>query len=195
MTRSEAGSLGGKLGGLNSKMLGEKLRLEYSKNPKTCLFCSEQIPFDKKRSKFCNHSCAAKFSNNRKGTGREPNKCLTCGVVISFGVANCEQHRTHGKWTPFELLKGDGTRKVRLISERGHSCESCKLSTWLNQKIVLTLEHVDGNPDNNKKENLKLLCWNCHSLTPFFGAKNKGRFSNSSRSIKRKERRAYIAGE
>jgi 5-methylcytosine-specific restriction endonuclease McrA len=38
----------------------------------------------------------------------------------------------------------------------------------------LQLEHKDGNSENNKPENLCLLCPNCHSQTPTYGAKNKG---------------------
>ena len=34
------------------------------------------------------------------------------------------------------------------------------------------LPHIDG---NNEESNLQLLCPNCHSLTPTFGALNKKR--------------------
>ena len=37
------------------------------------------------------------------------------------------------------------------------------------------MEHIDGNSENNNIENLELLCPNCHSLTPTFGALNKGK--------------------
>ena len=36
------------------------------------------------------------------------------------------------------------------------------------------LEHSDGNPLNNKLDNLLILCPNCHSLTEFYGARGKG---------------------
>lgn len=61
---------------------------------------------------------------------------------------------------------GKGNHKSALISERGHLCECCKLSTWLGEPITLELEHIDANNKNNNKENLKLLCPNCHSQTP-----------------------------
>lgn len=66
----------------------------------------------------------------------------------------------------FEGLVKSASIKNRLIKERGHSCEMCGLFKWMDLDITLELEHVDGNNRNNSKENLKLLCPNCHALTP-----------------------------
>ena len=52
---------------------------------------------------------------------------------------------------------GGGNHKKELIVERGHVCESCLLSNWLNKPITLELEHIDSDRKNNIKENLKLL--------------------------------------
>ena len=35
--------------------------------------------------------------------------------------------------------------------------------------IPIQLEHIDGHSENNSLDNLKLLCPNCHSLTPTYG--------------------------
>lgn len=67
---------------------------------------------------------------------------------------------------------GKGSHKKVLIQERGNVCESCGLSEWLNKPIILELEHCDGNNRNNAKENLKLLCPNCHSLTNTWRGRN-----------------------
>ena len=63
-------------------------------------------------------------------------------------------------------------RKI-LINERGHKCECCGLSNWLNNPITLELHHIDGDKLNFTKNNLQLLCPNCHSCTDNYGAKNK----------------------
>lgn len=63
---------------------------------------------------------------------------------------------------------GYGTKgqfKSALIAERGHRCESCNNESWLGKPITLELEHCDGDRKNNTRENLKLLCPNCHSQT------------------------------
>jgi hypothetical protein len=68
---------------------------------------------------------------------------------------------------------GKGSHKKVLIQDRGHKCEKCLLSEWLCEPIPLELEHVDGDNRNNIKENLLLLCPNCHAKTNFYRGKNK----------------------
>lgn len=58
--------------------------------------------------------------------------------------------------------------KSHLIKERGAKCEHCSLTIWVNRPIPLELHHIDGNRINNNKDNLQLLCPNCHSLTDNF---------------------------
>ena len=67
---------------------------------------------------------------------------------------------------------GKGQHKNALLKERGHKCECCNNTEWLGQPITLELEHVDGNRQNNTRENLKLLCPNCHSQTPTWRGRN-----------------------
>jgi len=71
------------------------------------------------------------------------------------------------------LSKKRSTRYIKrqLISERGHSCESCNLSKWKNNLIPLELEHINGNCLDHKSSNLKLLCPNCHALTSTYRRK------------------------
>jgi 5-methylcytosine-specific restriction endonuclease McrA len=65
--------------------------------------------------------------------------------------------------------------RLRLIHEGvfAHQCMNCKRKSWQGNPIPLELEHVDGNNKNNNLDNLKLLCPNCHALTPTYRGKNK----------------------
>lgn len=53
-----------------------------------------------------------------------------------------------------------------------YACSECGISEWMNKKIVLEIDHVDGNFLNNLQNNLRFLCPNCHSQTDNFKSKN-----------------------
>ena len=61
--------------------------------------------------------------------------------------------------------------KKKLISIRGHVCEICGLSTWLNKEIKLELHHISNK--SNELDNLQLLCPNCHSYTDNYRGRAK----------------------
>ena len=55
-----------------------------------------------------------------------------------------------------------------------YKCCECSISTWNNKSIVLQLDHINGDNRDNRIENLRLLCPNCHSQTETFCGKNRG---------------------
>jgi len=65
--------------------------------------------------------------------------------------------------------------KKRLLKEEllHDVCYECGIpSTWNGKRLVLQLDHVNGLRSDNRLENLRLLCPNCHSQTSTFCGKN-----------------------
>jgi hypothetical protein len=67
--------------------------------------------------------------------------------------------------------------KLRLLASglKAHRCEACGISEWRGRPLSMALHHVNGDGHDNRLENLRLLCPNCHSQTPNFGSKNPRR--------------------
>jgi len=66
--------------------------------------------------------------------------------------------------------------KRRIIREAvfPRECAGCKCSEWKGSVVPLELDHIDGDHGNNAKENLRLVCPNCHALTPTYRVKKPG---------------------
>lgn len=53
-------------------------------------------------------------------------------------------------------------------------CVKCGLGDeWNGEPISLQLDHINGKRDDNRLENLRILCPNCHSQTPTFCGRHK----------------------
>lgn len=56
----------------------------------------------------------------------------------------------------------------------------CFLCGWHKKHPItnitpLEIDHIDGNSENSLENNLRLLCPNCHALTPFYKNLNRGK--------------------
>ena len=64
--------------------------------------------------------------------------------------------------------------KRHVLEEQGGKCAGCNNHEWRGKPLVLEIEHKNGNSDDNSRENLEMLCPNCHSQTPTYKGANKG---------------------
>ena len=90
--------------------------------------------------------------------------------------------------TPLEdlLVAGRGRSrghiKRRLLREglKDERCERCGISEWRGRPLSLQLHHINGDGNDNRLENLELLCANCHSQTDTYGGRNGHRWRKAA---------------
>lgn len=119
--------------------------------------------------------------------------CQHCGSELTGAAKKycnntCQGDAEHAqylrKWRQ-GLVDGNRGKSARALSRHiiryvhekyGQRCQKCGWSEVnpVTGKIPLEVDHIDGNADNNREENLQLLCPNCHALTANYRNLNKG---------------------
>lgn len=75
--------------------------------------------------------------------------------------------------------------KIRLIQDGyfDYKCNECGLVEWRGKELNLHLDHINGDKFDNRIENLRLLCPNCHSQTDTFCIKNVAKTTPISKYV------------
>ena len=111
---------------------------------------------------FCSMACYGKSC-------RKESPCVVCGKPILAGTnkktcsrACSNKNRVgikYGIGRPKDIVKSQKALKIRLLKQRGKKCEKCDY----NKHEILNVHHKNRNRDDNRLENLELICPNCHA--------------------------------
>lgn len=65
-----------------------------------------------------------------------------------------------------------------------YKCSVCSMNPlWNGKELKLQMDHINGNKRDQRLENLRMICPNCHSQTETFGSKNKSKGSPPEEKI------------
>lgn len=185
-------TLGWKLGKLKSlaHTRDEKLiRInEYNKSPTRCLKCQTPFNYENRHKKFCNRSCSASYNN--VGVSRKEsiiNTCV-CGNTIKgknkkycsiacFNNNKNTKNIQHWKNNQDEIKILPSYVRNYLLEKSGNKCCECD---WGEKNpysghYALVIDHIDGNSENNREDNLRVLCARCDSMTATYMGLNRGK--------------------
>ena len=169
-----------------------------------CSSCGKQT----KNDKFCSRSCSARVTNVTYPKRTRVWMTCRCGRQCRRRYCSqvCQQEDRYEKYVT-AWLAGDesGTTPTGWMSDYvrrwiretyGDKCSRCGWAELhpVTGVIPVQVDHIDGNGSHNRPENLRLLCPNCHSLTPNYMNLNRGNGHWSrKRNYARQKSRADVA--
>ncbi len=162
-----------------------------------CQYCGSEFEtletyVKRGEGKFCSRRCGCKYkAEPLQNKHKTPNvSCAWCGKEFYRCVGHQKNSRSGlhfcGKAHKDEAQRLGGLKEIhgehygtgkscyRNISFR-HYPKVCNRCGWNEYPEVLIVHHKDRNRDNNTKENLEVLCGNCHETDHFLAG--DGRFN------------------
>lgn len=157
-----------------------------------CDYCSLKHNGVYGSGRFCNASCARGFSTR---VARLEINAKVSAALSGRPTGHGFTAETRYPWTPARRKKLAATqvarmrtrfqemswdelprrqKKRRVLQEQRGAC-LCGIVNWRDEPIRMEFHHADGNSNNDARENVSMLCPNCHSQTPTYRSNNDRR--------------------
>lgn len=142
--------------------------------------------------RFCSSVCARGFSTKNKRAeinervsqklkGVRPNspavgrgftqEAIQKGVEASLRSRQKQRTKRVAELSFEELSYSE--KRERILLEQNGKCVICSIDpVWNGKELKFQLDHINGDRENNERNNLRLICPNCHSQTDTFCSKN-----------------------
>lgn len=159
-----------------------------------CEKCGIDILIKYGSGRFCSAKCARSFSTskdrdqiNKKVSEKLKGRKISLrpdSLRLAENARRIRMARLQKMWETEEIQNlSDFARRSRILKEQNNQCFICHLSSWCEKPLKLQLDHIDGNRSNNQRENLRLICPNCHSQTETYCGKSKNASKDLSDEI------------
>lgn len=147
---------------------------------------------------LCDYGCGKEAThqllNGKHCCAKRPAGCEIIKALNSAGINKAIAERRKGytynpksAWSKgksltsnTEIFKENSFYSNEMVKQRivkdnllEYKCIKCGIDSWQNESIVLDLDHINGNNTDNRLENLRYLCPNCHSQTDTYKGRNK----------------------
>lgn len=166
--------------------------LEETRAKKQNVFCSRSCaatynnPLKPPRVKTTKKTVTVAVSSTEKVVYKlkDVRNCVECGTILEratqkvYCKPQCKADHTFKLRLAHWLETGEKTEN-RILRKYithldGYKCSCCGISEWQGKPITLEVEHKDGNSEDDRRENVCLICPNCHSQTDTYKGKNRG---------------------
>jgi hypothetical protein len=165
------------------------IKATYDSAPRLCSNpeCAAALAFDQRYNRFCSTRCSAietqRKRGNRTGTGSVVYRLCEFCAAMTTNPRYCTERCSHAHRRAIfdeSVFRRDGVgftpRALRqyLLNRCDHACRICGVEEWLGEPVPLVMDHIDGNPENDSLQNLRLICPNCDATLPTYKSRNRG---------------------
>ena len=134
--------------------------------------CGQEASYQLKNGKWCcqdsYNKCPSLKSKNSRGLKTAHKRNNHPGFPKDAYLKAHESYRKNLQ-EKYKLLsfeeKPTAERRRIVLNEQEGKCLICKIDKWCDKPITLHFDHIDGDRHNNKRENVRFICPNCHSQT------------------------------